>query len=237
MRELKYIDETIERNENPILRIGSAVHSALSTVYLMDCIEGMKQFPDKFFDLAVVDPPYGNIDAIGLADNKKKGKQATKRTNYKLFENIAPDDEYYIELERVSKNQIVWGGNFLGLCGGVIVWQKNGTAFGEAEVAICSTHKSVRVFEYTWNGMLQQNMKEKEIRIHPTQKPVALYDWIFDKYASEGNLILDTHLGSQSSRIAANKACLDFVGFEIDREYYDNGNKRFKDFVSQGVLF
>lgn len=237
MSELKYIDETIERNENPVLRIGSAVHSALSTVYLMDCIEGMRQFPDKFFDLAVVDPPYGNIDAIGLADNKKKGKQATKRTNYKLFENIAPDDEYYIELERVSKNQIVWGGNFLGLCGGVIVWQKNGTAFGEAEVAICSTHKSVRVFEYTWNGMLQQNMKEKEIRIHPTQKPVALYDWIFDKYASEGNLILDTHLGSQSSRIAANKAGLDFVGFEIDREYYDNGNKRFKDFVSQTVLF
>lgn len=237
MRELKYIDETIERNENPVLRIGSAVHSALSTVYLMDCIEGMKQFPDKFFDLAVVDPPYGNIDAIGLADNKKKGKQATKRTNYKLFENIAPDDEYYIELERVSKNQIVWGGNFLGLCGGVIVWQKNGTAFGEAEVAICSTHKSVRVFEYTWNGMLQQNMKEKEIRIHPTQKPVALYDWIFDKYASEGNLILDTHLGSQSSRIAANNAGLDFVGFEIDREYFDNGNNRFKEFVSQTVLF
>lgn len=237
MRELNYIDEIIERDENPALRIGSVGRSALSTVYLMDCIEGMKQFPDKIFDLAVVDPPYGNIDAIGLIDNKKKGKQATKRTNYKLFENIAPDDEYYLELERVSKNQIIWGGNFLGLCGGVIVWQKNGTAFGEAEVAICSTHKSVKVFEYTWNGMIQQNMKDKEIRIHPTQKPVALYEWIFANYASQGNLILDTHLGSQSSRIAANKAGLDFVGFEIDREYYDNGNKRFKNFVSQGVLF
>jgi site-specific DNA-methyltransferase (adenine-specific) len=90
-----------------------------SAVFNEDCIAVMKRYPDKFFNLAIVDPPYGNIDAIGLADNKKKGKQATKRTNYKLFENIAPDDEYYIELERVSKNQIVWGGNFLGLCGGV----------------------------------------------------------------------------------------------------------------------
>ena len=208
-----------------------------SEVFNEDCIQVMKRYPDKFFNLAIVDPPYGNIDAIGLADNKKKGKQATKRTNYKLFENIAPDDEYYIELERVSKNQIVWGGNFLGLCGGVIVWQKNGTAFGEAEVAICSTHKSVRVFEYTWNGMLQQNMKDKEIRIHPTQKPIALYEWILKNYAKEGDVILDTHLGSGSSRIAANKAGLSFVGCEIDKDYFYAQEKRFKEFVSQLRLF
>lgn len=208
-----------------------------SEVYLMDCVAGLRHYPDNYFDLAVVDPPYGNIDAIGLADNKKKGKQATKRTKYKLFENIAPDDEYYIELERVSKNQIVWGGNFLGLCGGVIVWQKNGTAFGEAEVAICSTHKSVRVFEYTWNGMIQKNMKDKEIRIHPTQKPVALYEWILKNYAKEGDVILDTHLGSGSSRIAADKAGLNFVGFEIDEEYFNAANKRFDNFKSQTRLF
>ena len=208
-----------------------------SAVFNEDCIAVMKRYPDKFFNLAIVDPPYGNIDAIGLADNKKKGKQATKRTNYKLFENIAPDDEYYIELERVSKNQIVWGGNFLGLCGGVIVWQKNGTAFGEAEVAICSTHKSVRVFEYTWNGMLQQNMKDKEIRIHPTQKPVALYDWILKNYAKEGDVILDTHLGSGSSRIACHKAGLDFVGCEIDKEYFDKQEARFKNFIAQMTLW
>lgn len=100
---------------------------ASSEVYNIDCMELMARYPDKHFDLAVVDPPYGNIDAIGLSDNKKKGKQATKRKIYHLFENIAPDDKYYLQLERVSKNQIVWGGNFLGLCGGVIVWQKNGT--------------------------------------------------------------------------------------------------------------
>jgi site-specific DNA-methyltransferase (adenine-specific) len=208
-----------------------------SRVYLMDCIEGIKQYPDKHFDLAIVDPPYGNIDAIGLIDNKKKGKQATKRTNYKLFENIAPNDEYYCELARVSKNQIIWGGNFLGLCGGVIVWQKNGTAFGEAEVAICSTHKSVKVFEYTWNGMIQQNMKDKEIRIHPTQKPVALYEWLLHNYAKQGDKILDTHLGSQSSRIAAYKNGFDFTGFELDAEYFEKGNKRFDEFKSQLRMF
>ena len=208
-----------------------------SIVFNEDCMEVMKRYPDKWFDLAVVDPPYQNIDAIGLIDNKKKGKQAAKRTNYKLFENIAPTDEYYIELERVSKNQIIWGGNYLGLCGGVIVWQKNGTAFGEAEVAICSTHKSVKVFKYTWNGMIQGDMKNKECRIHPTQKPVKLYDWIFHNYAKLDFKILDTHLGSGSSRIAAHKAGLDFVGCELDKEYFEAADKRYKDFISQLTLF
>lgn len=208
-----------------------------SVVYNEDCVEALKRFSDNHFDLAIVDPPYGNIDAIGLSDNKKKGKQATKRKGYHLFENIAPDNEYYYQLERVSKNQIVWGGNFLGLCGGVIVWQKNGTAFGEAEVAICSTHKSVKVFEYTWNGMIQQNMKDKEIRIHPTQKPVALYEWILHNYAKPNDLILDTHLGSGSSRIACHKMGFNFTGIEIDPKYYEAQEKRFKDFVSQLRMF
>jgi site-specific DNA-methyltransferase (adenine-specific) len=202
-----------------------------------DCMDYMNGLEPNAFQLAIVDPPYGNIDAIGLIDNKKKGKQATKRTNYKLFENIAPDDEYYFELARVSKNQIIWGGNFLGLCGGVIVWQKNGTAFGEAEVAICSTHKSVRVFEYTWNGMIQQNMKDKEIRIHPTQKPVKLYRWLLKNYAKPGDRILDTHLGSGSSAIAAYDEGFDFVGIELDREYYDSSVKRFRQHISQTSLF
>lgn len=228
------IEESNIEAQKPPLHKADVMRSA---VFNEDCIAVMKRYPDKFFNLAIVDPPYGNIDAIGLADNKRKGKQATKRTNYKLFENVAPDDEYYCELARVSKNQIVWGGNFLGLCGGVIVWQKNGTAFGEAEVAICSTHKSVRVFEYTWNGMLQQNMKDKEIRIHPTQKPVALYEWILKNYAKEGDFILDTHLGSGSSRIACHKAGLEFVGCEIDKEYFDKQEARFKNFTAQQTLW
>ena len=205
---------------------------AVSEVKNMDCIEYMQQFPDNYFELAIVDPPYGNIDAIGLIDNKK-GKQATTRTKYKLFDNIAPDNEYYCELARVSQNQIVWGGNFLGLCGGVIVWQKNGTAFGEAEVAICSTHKSVKVFQYTWNGMIQQNMKEKENRFHPTQKPVALYRWLLKNYAKPKDKILDTHLGSGSSRIAADMEGFDFYACELDKDYFDMSCKRFDEYKQQ----
>ena len=207
------------------------------TITNEDNMELMKRYPDKYFDLAIVDPPYGNIDAIGLTDNKKNGKQATKRKGYKLFENIAPENEYYIELERISKNQIIWGGNFLGLCGGVIVWQKNGTAFGEAEVAICSTHKSVKIFEYTWNGMIQGDMKNKEIRIHPTQKPVALYKWLLDKYAKQGDKILDTHLGSGSIAIACHDYGYELTACELDKEYYDKAIQRIKNHVSQLKLF
>jgi len=233
MRELNYIDETIEKNENPALRIGSVGRSALSTVYLMDCIEGMKKFPDKIFDLAVVDPPYG-IGAENHAGNKENG---WTQWNKKEWDKSTPNAEYWKELFRVSKNQIVWGGNYmteyLPPKMGWIIWDKGQRDFSlaDGEMAWTSFDKAMRIFTYARAKALQEG------KIHPTQKPSALYDWVYSKYASEGNLILDTHLGSQSSRIAANKAGLDFVGFEIDREYYDNGNKRFKNFVSQGVLF
>lgn len=202
-----------------------------------DNMELMARYPDKYFDLAIVDPPYGNIDAIGLTDNKKRNKQATKRKGYHLFENIAPENTYYLELERVSKNQIIWGGNFLGLCGGAIVWNKNGTAFGEGEIAICSTHKSVQIFEYTWNGMLQGDMKNKEIRIHPTQKPVALYKWILDKYAKQGDKILDTHLGSGSIAIACHDYGFELTACELDAEYYEKAKQRIQNHIKQLTLF
>jgi site-specific DNA-methyltransferase (adenine-specific) len=208
----------------------------ISHVTNEDCMDLMSRYPDKYFDLAIVDPPYGASDALEKdKDNSKK--HSAKRTSYHQFENIAPTEEYFTELKRVSKNQIVWGGNFFGLCGGVIAWNKNGTAFGEGEVAICSTHKSVRFFEYTWNGMLQQNMKDKEIRVHPTQKPIALYKWILQRYAKEGDKILDTHLGSQSSRIASHEMGFDFVGCELDPDYFNDGCKRFEDYKKQLKLF
>ena len=235
MRELNYIDETIERNENPALRIGSVGRSALSTVYLMDCIEGMRQFPDKIFDLAVVDPPYG-IDWMEQVKNPNKGKNWKQYVN-KDWDKSIPTKDYFDELKRVSKNQIIWGGNYMtehlnpSPCW--LIWDKmqefSGAVFEMAWTSFTSPAKAFR--------MSMVEAYANKYKIHPTQKPTKLYDWIFDKYASEGNLILDTHLGSQSSRIAANKAGLDFVGFEIDREYYDNGNTRFKNFVSQGVLF
>lgn len=191
----------------------------------MDCMEYMKGIPDKFFDLAIVDPPYGGNDAIGISNSKK---HASKRREYKEFENIAPTEEYFVELNRIAKQYIIWGGNFFGIKGGVIVWDKKGTAFGEAELAVCNTHKSVRIFEYIWNGMLQQNMKNKEIRIHSCQKPVALYAWILKNYAKNGYKIFDSHMGSQSSRIAAYKLGFDYYGCEIDKDYFDKGCECFR---------
>ena len=213
------------------------------TFYNADNMAIMKTFKDKEFDLAIVDPPYGS-SADALEKNKDNSiKHTAKRTNYKQFENIAPTDEYWQELKRISKNQIVWGGNFFGLKGGVIAWNKNGTAFGEGEVAICTTHNSVRFFEYTWNGMLQGNMKNKEIRVHPTQKPIQLYEYIISNYAKDGFKILDTHLGSGSIAIAIDKANtldkknLTFVGIELDPDYFRAAVERFKNHKRQCVLF
>lgn len=209
-----------------------------STVYNEDCMTLMARYPDKFFDLAVVDVPYG-IGEDGLK-NHSRGQlaQATKYTP-KNWDRKAPDKEYFEELMRVSKNQIVWGANHFisklpydSSCW--IVWDKDNSGdFADCELAWTSLNTAVRKFKWRWNGMLQQNMKDKEVRIHPTQKPIALYEWIFQNYASEGNLILDTHLGSGSSRIAAEKNNLNFVGCEIDKEYFDAQEARFKEFKSQ----
>jgi len=203
----------------------------------IDCLEYLKQCEDKQFDLAIVDPPYGNIDAIGLKDNKSCNKQATKRTNYRQFENIAPKKEYFDELQRVSKHQIVWGGNFFGLKGGYLCWNKNGTAFGQAELAYCSMFNSVRVYEYTWNGMIQGDMKNKEVRIHPTQKPKQLYKYLLGEFASEGFQILDTHLGSGSIALACYDYGFDLVGLEIDKEYYTKAVERLEQHKKQLTLF
>lgn len=154
-----------------------------------------------------------------------------------MFDNIMPDEAYFTELKRISKNQIVWGGNYFGLRGGVIVWIKNGTLFGEGEVAICSTHKSVRLFEFTWNGMLQGDMKNKEGRIHPTQKPVQLYKWLLKNYAKPGDKILDTHVGSASSLIACHQCDFEYIGFEIDEDYYKAATERLERVKAQMTMF
>jgi site-specific DNA-methyltransferase (adenine-specific) len=209
-----------------------------STVYNEDCMTLMARFPDKFFDLAVVDVPYG-IGEDGLKNHSRNQlAQATKYTP-KNWDRKAPDKEYFDELMRVSKNQIVWGANHFisklpydSSCW--IVWDKDNSGdFADCELAWTSLNTAVRKFKWRWNGMLQQNMKDKEVRIHPTQKPIALYEWIYQNYTSEGDLILDTHLGSGSSRIAAEKNKLNFVGCEIDKEYFDAQEARFKEFKSQ----
>lgn len=211
----------------------TATTEKVSHVVNMDCMEFMKQFPDKFFDLAVVDPPYGiNMDGGVIGISRK-----AKNTAYtvKEWDKAAPDRSYFDELMRVSKNQIIFGANHFisrialdSSCW--IVWNKeNGNnPFADCELAWTSFKTAVRMFTYRWQGMLQGNMKDKEIRIHPTQKPRALYAWIFENFTRGGYRILDTHLGSGSSRIAAWHAGLDFWGCELDKEYFDKANERFE---------
>ena len=206
------------------------------TITNEDNMQLMARYEDNHFDLAIVDPPYGGNDAIGLKDNKKKGKQATKRTNYKVFNNVAPSVEYFNELKRVSKNQIIWGVNFyknFDLSGGRLCWDKKGTAFGRAEIAYLSMTKSVNICDIVWNGMLQYDMKNKEHRIHPTQKPIRLYEWLLMNYAKEGDKILDTHLGSGSIAIACHNLGYDLTACELDKDYYEASLKRINQHKSQ----
>ena len=208
--------------------------------YNGDNMEFMKNVPDKFYDLAIVDPPYGGNDAIDLKDNEGIKKQATKRTQYKQFENKPPTAEYFEQLKRVSKEQIIWGVNFyknFDLTGGRLCWDKKGTAFGRAELAYLSMTKSVNIVEIQWNGMLQYNMKDKEVRIHPTQKPIMLYRWLLQNYAKQGDKILDTHGGSMTHAIACDIEgyALDII--EIDKDYFNDGLKAFDNYKRQLTLF
>ena len=247
--------------------------------YNMDCMEGMKQFPDKYFDLAIVDPPYGgggsnkDADAGGIVGGvqtsrtesaadlapgsisttlqaqpikvtRTGGKWFAKR--YKagaIFSNasiqhwdIAPDESYFRELARVSKNQIIWGGNYFNLpptrC--FVVWEK--TIPENFSMAMC---------EYAWTSF-NDNAKSficppqgtsREKRFHPTQKPVRLYSWLLGRYAKAGDRILDTHVGSASSLIACHRAGLEFVGFEIDTEYYQAARERLEREIAQVNIY
>ncbi len=218
----------------------------ISEVYNEDCMIGMARYPDKWFDLAVVDPPYG-IREDGHRENETRSKLAkSKKYHSALWNQDRPSKEYFDELIRVSKHQIVWGANHLAdlLCvksSCWIVWNKKcagGNHFADAELAYGSFNTAVRSFDFVWQGMIQERMDEKEIRIHPTQKPIALYDWIYKNYLPNGGKVIDTHLGSGSNRIAANKAGnIDFVGFELDKDYYEAQEKRWKQFISQTRLF
>lgn len=210
----------------------------ISEVYNMDCMEYMKSIPDKFFDLAVVDPPYFPEANLHYHNGSNISSNGIRRTNYKKSNAWdVPTRHYYNELVRISKNQIIWGINYYSFIDqapcGRIVWDKQRAglikSFSDAEIASCSIGKGVRIFRYRWDGMLQGNMKNKEKKIHITQKPVALYAWIFNNYAKPGDKILDTHLGSGSSRIAAYKMGFDFYATEIDKDYFQAQEKRFKE--------
>ena len=263
--------------------------------YNMDCMEGMKQFPDKYFDLAVVDPPYGiNVgqasmgaggccttpesisseSALQAAGTRHTSHSAARKTMggyrtasiggakpfgktrsewggecvppkiYKAFDDShIPDAAYFSELERVAKHRIIFGGNYfldhLGATECLIVWDKKrrGLNFADCEIAWTDFKKPCRIFEFKWNGMLQEDMTNKEYRIHPTQKPMKLYEWILATFAEDGDTVLDTHVGSASSLVACQRTNHKYVGFEIDEDYYELASKRINTEGAQATLW
>jgi site-specific DNA-methyltransferase (adenine-specific) len=212
-------------------------------LHLGDCLEAMRAMPDNAYELAIVDPPYGIGEDGGT--NHTRGKIAKSKTyKAKGWDKEPPSKEYFSELKRVSKNQIIWGANHFinrvpygSSCW--VVWNKdNGaTDFADCELAYTSFKTAVRMFTWKWQGMLQQDMKNKEVRIHPTQKPVKLYEWLLDNYAKEGDRILDTHLGSGSIALACHNRGYSLDAYEIDEEYYNAAKERLRVHQSQLTIF
>ena len=202
----------------------------------------MARYPDNYFDLAIVDPPYfeeyGEANYTGASVTKKGVKRIS--TDIKNWD--TPNIFYFKELNRISKNQIIWGCNYYAKLinsVGRIIWDKvnDSSTFSKCEIASHSFGLRVDQFRFMWNGMLQGDMKNKEVRIHPTQKPVKLYEWLLDNYAKEGDKILDTHLGSMSIALACHNRGFELIGCELDEEYFNSGIKRIENHVSQIRLF
>lgn len=198
--------------------------------YNMDCMEGMKQFPDKFFELAIVDPPYG-------IERFKHGASVVNRygDETRQWNNTKPSCEYFKELFRVSKNQIIWGANNFELPPSeyFIIWDKVNPlefSFAMCEQAWTNIKKPAKIFTYN-------SKNESACRIHPTQKPIALYEWLLTNYAHKGDKILDTHVGSASSLIACEKLGFQYHGFEIDADYYKAAQERIAKFKNQVSIF
>lgn len=212
-----------------------------ATLINTDCMEYMSTLQDKAFDLAIVDPPY--FDGPQKPGYYEGTKQRSKAGTYKDISNTweVPSQEYIHELVRVSKNQIIWGINYLDVkaTGGRIVWVKGNQdcPFSMAEIAYQSFYNRIDLFKYLWSGFWREAGAEKETRIHPTQKPIKLYEWLITKYAKPGQKILDTHLGSGSSAIACNNLGFEMVGCELDQDYYRAACERVSLFEKQKRLF
>jgi site-specific DNA-methyltransferase (adenine-specific) len=208
------------------------------TITNEDNMELMARYSDKYFDLAIVDPPYG-IDLanmnMGIGKTKKASKAKNRKWTQKDWDNETPSPEYFKELFRVSKNQIIWGGNYfdLGVCNKFIIWDKeipDGLSFSDCEYAWTSFSGANKIFRYS--AYLNKNEK-----FHPTQKPPQLYKWILDKYAKQSDKILDTHLGSGSIAIACHDYGFDLTACELDKEYFDKAMQRINNHTAQTKLF
>jgi len=212
-------------------------------LHLGDSLEALKKMPDNAYDLAIVDPPYG-IDVTNQSQGKGGG--VARKIDYikKDWDKSAPNKYYFEELMRVSVNQVIWGANHFisripydSSCW--VIWDKdNGaTDFADCELAWTSFNTAARKLKWKWSGMLQQDMKNKETRIHPTQKPVKLYEWLLDNYAKEGDTILDTHLGSGSIALACHNRGYNLDAYEIDTDYYMSATNRLKQHQQQLTMF
>tara|TARA_B110000285_G_C14825859_1_gene468625 strand:+ start:44 stop:712 length:669 start_codon:yes stop_codon:yes gene_type:complete len=221
-------------------------------IYNQDCLEAMKDMKDNQFDLAIVDPPYG----IGFDGGHKPTQGKSEKSNTFNKEKILykkggwdinrPSKIYFKELQRISKNQIIWGGNYfadlLPAKKGWVYWDKkimsaNNTNYSDGELAWTSFDCVLRKFTYDWIGFGYLNNPQKEKKIHPTQKPVSLYEWLLMNYAKEGDTILDTHLGSGSIAIACHNLGYDLTGYELDKEYFEAATKRIEQHKAQIRLF
>ncbi len=244
-------EQQLQNSTQPTIA-GEACVSAspFFSFYNSDCMRIMAQYPDNYFELAIVDPPYG-IGEDG-SKNHTRGKLATSK-NYKAYSGNdlkAPDANYFKELKRISKNQIIWGANHFienltvknTSCW--VVWDKeNGeTDFADCELAWTSFDTAVRKFKWKWQGMLQEKMKNKQERIHPNEKPIELYEFLIRNYAKPNDKILDTHLGSGSIALAVDRANkldkknLTLVGVELDNHYFNAAVNRFKLAHAQSCL-
>lgn len=212
----------------------------LNQILNADCMDIMKDIPDKYFELAIVDPPFfSGPNKI----NYYKGGNSKKYNDYSpITEWNNPKQKYFDDLLRISKNQIIWGINYFNinyLASGRIIWDKKNdtSSFSDAEIAFCSLENHVKIYRYKWNGFLQENVQDKEIKIHPTQKPVALYRWLLQNYAKQGDKIIDTHSGSGSCAIACHLEKFDFLAIEKDYNYWKASVERYETEISQGKLF
>jgi len=215
-------------------------------LYNCDCMELLKQTPDNYYDICVVDPPYGiKMDSRGMNGRQSKGRHKITQSQYadKEWDSNSPDEVYFDEVRRVSKNQVIWGANHFisktahdSSCW--LVWYKNGQSMApgnaDCELALTSFKTAVRILDLPWCGFGHINLKET--RIHPTQKPVKLYDWIFANYAEKGMKILDTHMGSGSIAIAAHYAGMHLTACELDEDYFKAACKRIERETSQTTL-
>ena len=206
-----------------------------------DCMEYMATLPDKAFELAIVDPPYGiDLEGKNVIKNKSDGDKVFETS----WDSFAPDEKYFNELKRVSKNQIIWGGNYfldiLGYCKAPIIWDKlNGDSlYADGEMAWTSQGlpRNLKIFRHQWCGAFKDS-ERGAVKIHPTQKPVALYKWLLSRYAKPGDRILDTHGGSGSICIACHDLGFDLTWMEKDADYYEAACKRYKNHAAQASLF